>query len=806
MNFKYFIVIAFILSSITSYSQKKNYKTEKFTVAGNCGQCKDRIENTLKKLGVYTANWNEETQMLTVSFDSIKLSKANIQKILSAAGHDSKGFTAPANAYNKLPGCCKYERLNDTDSTKKNIVDTTASIKKVDTAVMEKHNETVVKIDTTPIRKITNDTLTKNEQLSEIKIESRKFSTYIANTVATNTLTMTTKELNKAACCNLSESFETSPSIDVSYSDAVTGIKQIQLLGLSGNYTQITTENVPEIRGLAGAYGLTFIPGPFVESVQVTKGTGSVANGFESIAGQINIEEKKSEGSEKILVNAYANHLGRMESSVNLSTPVSNKLHTALLLHANGVNNKIDNNKDGFLDIPVGNQVNVINRWLYENGKGLESQFIVKILNDKRTAGETTFNETNDKLTANKYGVGMNVQQNIFTGKLGYVFPKKKYQSIGLMLSLNNYTNNAYYGLNAYNAEQHSFYANLIYQSIIGTTTHKYRTGLSLMNDNYNETFATANFKRKEIVAGAFAEYTFTPNEKLTAIAGLRVDKHNEYGFITTPRLNIKYAFNKNTSLRFSAGSGFRTANIFAENTGLFISSREYNVLNPSSNYGYGLQPEKAWNFGFNILHKFKINDQNGTVSIDAYKTIFDNQTVVDVDNNPQKILFYNLSGKSFSNSIQAEINYELIKKFDVRLAYRFLDVQTNYSGSMLSKPLTAKHRAFINLAYQTKNNWLFDVTTQWIGEKRLPSTHSNPADKRMMHYSPSYIQLAAQVTKQFGKKWDVYIGAENLTNAMQDVLMIDAQQPFSKYFDASIVWGNVNGSIFYAGMRFKLK
>jgi len=307
-------------------------------------------------------------------------------------------------------------------------------------------------------------------------------------------------------------------------------------------------------------------------------------------------------------------------------------------------------------------------------------------------------------------------------------------------------------------------------------------------------------------VPGAFFEYTYTPGSKFSAISGIREDYHNQYGFITTPRLHLKYDFTSKTNLRFSVGSGFRSANIFAENTGFFVSSRQYSILNSTSSYGYGLNPEKAWNYGFNFVHNFKLHERSGSFSVDAYRTDFKNQVVVDVDASPQKILFYNLNGKSFSNSIQAELNYELIKKLDLRLAYRWLDVQTNYHGTMLEKPLIARHRAFANIAYETKNHWKFDYTTQWFSKKRLPNTSSNPPDKQFAAYSPSYIQMSGQITKQFGSRWDVYAGAENITNFTQNPLIISAAQPFSPYFDASIVWGPVNGRMVYAGMRFKIK
>lgn len=849
----YILILCLTVASITAIAQKRNAKTDTLMVFGNCSQCKERIENALNSGGIFKADWGIESKILTITYDTAKFSIPAIQQKLAAVGHDTRTVKATDAAYNKLPSCCKYER--DLPSSR-SVGDTTNAANKpipiTGVVFLENKKGDMLPVTNATVKLLNSDigTMTDNQgvfrlayhqlpakvvvsyvgydadtlninntrdiriilrnektkTLEEVTVKSgHTFSSYVSTVSTLNTLNIGSREIAKAACCNLSESFETTPSVDVAYSDAVTGIKQIQLLGLSGNYTQITTENIPEIRGLAGAYGLTFIPGPWLESVQVTKGTGSVANGYESIAGQINIEEKKPDIAEKLLVNGYANMLGRLEASINYSHKITSKWATSIFTHANSTSLKTDDNHDGFLDVPIGHQLNLINRWRYADNKGLIAQFGIKAMNDNRQAGEVDFNPSTDKLTTNAYGVGIDVKQYEAFGKLGYVFPGKKYKSVGLIVAARDYTNDSYYGIRAYSGKQESIYANLIYQSIINTTEHKFRTGLSFANDNYHETFANNPYKRLETVPGAFFEYTFTPTDKFTSIIGLREDYHNQFGLITTPRLHIKYNITTNTNIRFSAGSGFRIANIFAENAGLFVSNRQYNILNPSNNYGYGLNPEKAWNYGVNLTHQYVINKRKGAVGIDIYRTDFKSQTIADVDANPHQINFYNLNGKSFSNSFQVETNYQLLTGLDVRLAYRWLDVQTTYHGVLMEKPLTAKDRAFINLAYETKNHFKFDCTTQWFSSKRLPNTSANPVGYQMSSNSPSYFQVAAQISKQWGKQWEAYIGGENLTNYKQKQLFIDNTHPFSNYFDGSMVWGPISGAMVYVGFRFKV-
>jgi hypothetical protein len=649
--------------------------------------------------------------------------------------------------------------------------------------------------------------LAANKQLKEVTVLSKQRSTYLSALNPIRTQIMTDKELFKAACCNLSESFETNPSVDVSYNDAVTGSKQIQLLGLSGNYTQLTVENLPGPRGIATPLGLNSIAGPWVESIQLTKGIGSVANGYESIAGQINVELKKPENSEQLFANAYINDFGKTDLNLNLSKKIGTKWSAGLLLHDDFLSNKsVDFNKDGFRDQPTGNQFNMINRWKYDNGKGFLTQFGIKVLTDKRTGGEVAFNPASDKNTTNKYGLGINTQRYEAFAKIGYVFPQKKYKSIGLQLSAINHQQDSYFGLTTYNAKQQNFYANLIYQSIINNTKHKFRTGVSFLHDNYNEDLKAINYQRTEIVPGAFFEYTFTPNDKFSLIAGLRGDHNNLFGYFATPRLHVRYEPVKGTTIRLSAGRGQRTANIFAENTSVFVSSRQVNIINAAAGKAYGLNAEVAWNKGISIDQKFKLFQRDALFSLDFFRNDFNNQVVVDLED-PTQVKFYNLQGKSYSNSLQAEVSVEPIKKLELKLAYRYFDVKTTYSGTLLQRALIAPNRAFANAAYAT-NGWKFDYTINYNGKKRIPNTSNNPVQYQRDQYSPQFILMNAQISKTVGKKhpMDFYVGGENLTNYFQKNVIVAANQPFGQYFDASLVWGPVTGSMFYAGWRYKIK
>lgn len=850
---KYFIVSLLVLFIETSFAQTDTTVT--FKVYGVCAAfCKPRIESASKGKGVVSAIWDVDTKMLSLTYDPSKTTVDKAQKRILDVGHDVVNKKAKDIIYQSLPECCHYREMKSMDSTNtENTVDTSTSKAvsndEVKGVVLEQDNKgtltpltgaSITWLGTNIGTRTDNDgvfrlkqngkrlivsytgfatdtisvvptkefkiILASGNQLKEVKVTSSLRSTYTSSVDVYRTQNITQKELFKAACCNLSESFETNPSVDVSYNDAVTGSKQIQLLGLSGIYTQLTIENLPGPRGLATSLGLNSIPGPWIESIQLSKGTGSVANGFESIAGQINVELKKPATSEKLYANVYTNDFGKTDLNINLSQKLGSKWSTEVLLHDDFLYNKMDDNKDGFRDLPTGNLFTAANKWGFDNNKGLMSQFGFKILKDNRTGGQVNYNPSTDKFTSNSYGVGIDTKRYEAFGKIGYVFPRKRYKSIGLQLSAFDYTQNSYFGFTNYDAHQQSFYSNLIYQSIIHTTLHKFRTGFSFQYDKYNEEFKTNNYRRTEAVPGAFFEYTYTPSTKFDVVAGIREDHNSLYGWFTTPRINVRYQPFKNTVIRLSGGRGQRTANIFAENNSVLVSSRAVDIISSIAGGAYGLKPEVAWNKGITVDQKFDLFNRAATVGIDFFRNDFQNQVVVDVED-ARTIKFYNLNGKSYSNSFQTEFSFMPIQKFDVKLAYRLFDVKTTYGNQLLQKPLISRNRAFANLGYET-NGWKFNYTVSYSGKKRLPSTATNPAEYQRPDYSPSFVMMNAQLSKTIGAKHpiDIYVGSENLTNYIEKRAIIAADQPFSNYFDASLVWGSVTGRMLYAGLRFTFK
>lgn len=642
--------------------------------------------------------------------------------------------------------------------------------------------------------------------LQGVDVVHRQKSSQVSMLNPVNTIHIGEDELLKAACCNLSESFETSPSVDVSFTDAVTGTRQIQMLGLAGAYTQITRENMPDVRGLSSIFGLTYIPGTWIESIQLNKGAGSVANGYESIAGQINVELLKPESADRMYLNLFANQMGRLEANANFAYRFKDRRwSTALLLYGKHNAEKTDNNKDGFMDHPLTDQLIALNRWRYIGDDGIRSQFGVKVTSVNNVGGQLAFEADRQPVAEDVWG--MQIDMNRFEGfaKIGKVYASMPWKSMGLQLSGVVHSQDSYFGNNAYDASQHSFYSNYIYQSILGNTNHKFKTGASVQYDDYSEDFNLTDYGRKEMVSGVYFEYTYSYFERMNIVAGVRADYHNLYGAFVTPRLHIRYAPQDNLVFRVGAGSGRRTANIFAENIGMLASSRQVVVLGDDTSKPYGLQQEEAWNYGISMANTFELWQREGVLTLDFFRTDFINQIVVDYDHSPQQVLFYNLDGQSYANSLQAQLDYEVFDRFDVRVAYRWYDVKTDYQDDLLKKPLVATNRAFLNLAYSTSSAWSFDYTINWQGKKRIPFTATNPEEYQLQEYSPDFVLMNAQISKSWSRKFDVYLGSENLLGYKQHQAILSSANPFSEYFDSSLIWGPISGRIIYAGLRYRI-
>ena len=642
-------------------------------------------------------------------------------------------------------------------------------------------------------------------ELDEIEVTERRKSLQRSYLSAQNVTKISSEELLKAACCNLSESFETNPSIDINFSDALTGTKQINMLGLSSPYIMITQENIPFVRGASQVYGLTYTPGPWIESIQVTKGTGSVVNGFESIVGQINAELKKPSLSNPFFFNAFASVNGRKELNFHFNKTLSQKFSLGVYGHASGRTMITDNNDDGFLDMPITRQINLLKRLQYTDAEnGFVGFFSLRFLNDRKKSGETTFNGRSNNLNLSSWGSEIFTQRADASLKIGYVFPLITYQSIGFQSAYSKHNQESFFGIRDYNISHESYYSNLIFNSIITNTKHKFKTGLNFSRDIYSENIDTDLYNRTDDVFGMFFEYTYDNLESLNLVAGLRLDNHNNIGTFLSPRLHLRYQKNETpTIFRISVGQGRKVGNIFAENQNIFASNRTIQIF-PSNGSIYGLKPEIAWNYGLSITRNFNLFNRSADIILDFYNTTFLNQVVADFEK-LQYIQFYNLSGKSFSKSFQIELNYKASNNISTRIAYKNENVKVSYRDGFKRKPLRPYSRFFFNIEYNTVSTngkgWRNDFTYNIVGKQRVPANLLNLNG----FVASSYNIINFQTTKVFSPKFELYLGGENLLNVRQKNPIIAADNPFGRNFDASLVYAPVFGRFLYSGIRFNL-
>ena len=650
-------------------------------------------------------------------------------------------------------------------------------------------------------------TLTVNSNTIEaIEIEGKEANAYRDRETVHNEIHIGEAEFRKAACCNLSESFETTASVDVNITDAVSGTKRIKMLGLTDVYNQMNIENIPYSHGLVSPYALTYLPSAWVESIQLTKGIGTIVNGYESITGQMNMEVKKP-SDQNLFLNLYGNVSGRMEGNAILGVDSIGKWSTALLGHASLRTARLDRNNDGFMDNPLNQTFHVMNRWNYDNPEqGREMKLGVRYLHDNRLSGQMDFDADKHKLGDEYYGFGLRADQLNLFGKFGFINQKKSYKSSGLIISANLYDEESYFGQREYTGQTNSLYINYIYSTIISNTNHTLRLGPSLQIDDYNEVFEELSYKRTEYVPGAFAEYNWKYYERFTLTLGLRGDYNSIYGLYFNPRLHFKYHINTDLSVRVTAGKGQRTTNVLKENQGYFNSARTLVINESNPNGAYGLNQEEAWNTGINLRKEYYLGDFPGAVNVDFYRTDFTNQVVVDLEQRDE-INIYNLKGQSYSNSFQVEWEQSVTNHLESRVAYRYLDVQTNYRDGQKQVPFVAKNRFFVNLASTTASNWAFDVTWTWHGKKRLPDNDEEitTTGPEQPNYTPSHNIINMHISKTFKNRLELYTGVENLLNFKQQNPIISAEDPFSSDFDAAMIWGPVFGRAFYAGLYYTL-
>ncbi|GHU95647.1 TonB-dependent receptor [Bacteroidia bacterium] len=648
--------------------------------------------------------------------------------------------------------------------------------------------------------------------VEEVEVQGRQKGTVISRINPITTEKISSAGLKKLACCNLAESFENSATVTVGFSDAVSGTRQIRMLGLTGTYTQMLDESRVGIRGLGSAYGLSYTPGAWLQGIQISKGTASVASGYEAIAGQINLDYRKPEGEDLLFVNAYFNSDLRGELNLASSFEATPKLRGVVLLHASGDPQMTDVDNNNFADQPQTKQINVANRWLYSVGSGALLHAGWQLIAEDRQGGQLNFNRRTDRDSLNKYGSYiLNRRLNAFA-KFGVPLGDDEHNSFALIGDYTLHDQESFFGQKIYNGTEQSAYLNALLQ-LEFREMHHLNFGLTARGDFYDETIKLPSSlspereilngflkHENEVVAGFFGEYTLNLADKLTAIAGVRLDQNNLYGTLLTPRAHLKYNITETLIVRASAGRGMHSPNLIADNIWMMASNRQIEVLEKP-------KMEDAWTYGLSLTAYIHKDEQEiATVSADVFHTEFTNQLIVDQEVSGNRIAIYNLDGRSYANNYQIDVNLEPVQRLGIFATFRYSDTRVNLTEmGMQQKPLIDRFKGLLNVSYATKfNKWMFDATAQINGQNRLPSSQYVKYDYDASEYSPVYPMFFAQVTRRH-RNLEVYVGCENIANYMQKNPVISAGDPAGNDFNASVVWGPLMGRKFYIGMRYTI-
>ena len=648
------------------------------------------------------------------------------------------------------------------------------------------------------------DTMMMNDLMEIVILKKKKSISQLYN-ISSNVINVDKEELLKSACCNISESFETNPHIETNFTNSIIGIKQITLFGLKSPYILISEEDLPSIRAGTQVIGLNYIPGTWVESIQINKGTSNVENGYESLTGEINIKLKKPKVDDPFFLNIFRGYKGRNELNIQFSEKLSDKLFSNLFVHGSNRKKKVDKNLDSFLDKPTLNQFNILNRWQYENADNSFSAILtLNGFKERKKIGQIfskNIGESKNKI----WNGSVNTNQVKSNFILNYNFLDRPYNNLTFQL-FNSYLDyNSFYGFRNYDFKLNTNYFKIYFKSIIQNTMNKIKVGLNMVEDDFDESLAKKKYNRSEKSIGGFFEYNYDNLDDFSFNGGIRIDNHNKLNTFLTPKFNLKYKINSKSILKLSYGRGKRLSSIFLENMNFFVSNRKIKILR-KNNLSYGLEPELADNFGINFNYNFRLNKKNAFLTLDFYRTQFKNQIIADYEI-PNEISFYNSDGKSFSNSYLIEFVYDPIKNLEFTLSYKYNNVKFNYLSGLKRKALNPKDRIFVNLNYNFKDLnidrdiWRFNFSLHAIGKQRIPKNLNSLNGFE----SKKYMLLNFQFTKIFNKNFELYLGIENLANYLQSNPIIDYDNPFGINFDSSLVYAPIVGSMNYFGLRYNL-
>ena len=651
----------------------------------------------------------------------------------------------------------------------------------------------------------------KSDSIATVEIHTERGSYFNGKGVGLQEI-LTESEFKKAACCTLSESFELSNTVEVSNADGVSGIKQVEMLGLSGKYVLMSRENIPSINGLATLNGLSNIPGPMVSAVQLAKGAGSATLGYDGLTGGLNYQLKAGMKDPRLFVNLYSNQQARSEINVISKSVIANRAINHLYLHSGGQYATTDMGNDKMADMPLSQRYFIADHFQIP-GKNVEIQGGALAYSDIKRGGTLKSGSKSEiSLDKNDFQFDFLDQRAEAYSKVGIFLNKSGSKSIGNIIDVSRHQTTSV--LNSmldrrYSANEERYYYSGIFQTE-NLSKNRINTGITLSANHLNERLQNTrgdSFRLNgwQNSAGVFGEYTIE-GSKLSAVIGMRADYHNIYKAFLTPRLHAKYQINKTNRINIQGGMARRSSYFIAENLPLLINGRTIILDSASLINNQWLPQEKAWNYGLSYMKNFMMFDYPATMVMDYFETKFLSQVLVDRDQNATELYINSVHGKEAGKTriAQVDLNGYLHRRLSFKVSYRWINSQQWLNYQFQQQPLQSVHRAIGALQYQTRNKWYIDAVGQFNSRKRLPY-YSSINHPKHPGYSPNYWIVNLQVRKVISQQFEFYFGGENLANVSQHHPIMNWQNPIATDFDAGYAWGPTNGRTVYAGLRWSI-
>lgn len=630
----------------------------------------------------------------------------------------------------------------------------------------------------------------KLTELGEVVVTGTMKETFVKDSpVKVNVVSR--EYLQKTGAENLMESVNYLNGLYQEVSCGVCGTNSVRINGMDGPYTAVLIDGMPIMGALASVYGLNGINQSMVRNVEIIKGPNSTLYGSEAMGGVINVITRNVSDGPTFSVDASAS--SHEETNLGLvSSADYKKANTIIGIDGLYFNNFLDHNSDGFADVTKRKKLSVFNKWSFNRSNAKTFDLAFKLYLEDRLGGLEDY--TKDlRGSAEIYGEAITTQRFEMLGS--YDFPWNT-EDIRAEFSYSYHKQDSYYGTYHYEANQQIYFTNLIWDKRF-TSWRQLLVGATSRVDALDQTFDGIRLgegsRDIRFIPGLFAQYEHIFSENIKALAGIRIDHHENHGFIYSPRLNAKFDITGHTTLRLNGGTGFRIVNLFTEEHETLTGSRQVVIEEQ-------LDPERSVNGTVNLNQIIDIGISVLNVDLDVFYTHFNNQIIPDYSQ-ANEIRYHNLEGYSVSRGISVSAAHNFPFSLQYSVGFTVQDVFKSNNGIRSDVHFAPDWSGVFTASYTLPNTQTsIDYSGRIVGSMRLPE-YSGYRNK-----SPLFSEHNVRVSRKFGDKITGYLSAKNLGNYTQQNPIIAPDRPFSDDFATDHVYGPLQKRRFMVGFQYQIK